>query len=428
VAQLAPDPAASFPDAAGTDAALEAMYRFLQNEEVKPQRILAPHIEATVARCRSARSVVIAHDTTEFSFSGERDGLGRINDGGHGFFGHFALAIDVGAHRKPLGVLGLQTYTRQGAPKRNKHTECTREEERESFRWASLAAEVGALADAVHVMDSEADAYWLFERLLDGHQRFVIRLTHDRALVADDGTRILLEDAAELMTARFARDVQLAARSAPHREKSGRKRNLARSCRAAALAVSAGPVRLARPSKGSGARTLSLNLVHVREVDAPEGAEHVDWKLLTTEPIESQEQIEAVIDAYRARWRIEELFKALKTGCAFEKRQLESLPALLNALAVLTPIAVHLLTLRTTANDAPASAAADVLNPVQLRILERHKNTRLRPNASAREAMLAVARLGGHIKNNGDPGWIVLGRGYEKLLAFEEGARALGVV
>ena len=36
--------------------------------------------------------------------------------------------------------------------------------------------------------------------------------------------------------------------------------------------------------------------------------------------------------------------------------------------------------------------------------------------------MLAIAQLGGHIKNNGDPGWIVLGRGYDRLLMLEEGA------
>jgi len=38
-----------------------------------------------------------------------------------------------------------------------------------------------------------------------------------------------------------------------------------------------------------------------------------------------------------------------------------------------------------------------------------------------REAMLAIAAEGGHIKNNGDPGWLVLGRGYEKLLHMELG-------
>ena len=40
---------------------------------------------------------------------------------------------------------------------------------------------------------------------------------------------------------------------------------------------------------------------------------------------------------------------------------------------------------------------------------------------TVRQAMLAVAAEGGHIKNNGDPGWQVLGRGFEKLLDMELG-------
>ena len=35
---------------------------------------------------------------------------------------------------------------------------------------------------------------------------------------------------------------------------------------------------------------------------------------------------------------------------------------------------------------------------------------------SVREALLAIAAVGGHIQANGDPGWLVLGRGFEKFL------------
>lgn len=43
------------------------------------------------------------------------------------------------------------------------------------------------------------------------------------------------------------------------------------------------------------------------------------------------------MDAYRARWVIEEFFKALKTGCNFERRQLESFQSLRIALAIFLP-------------------------------------------------------------------------------------------
>jgi hypothetical protein len=45
------------------------------------------------------------------------------------------------------------------------------------------------------------------------------------------------------------------------------------------------------------------------------------------------------VDCYRGRWTIEEYFKALKTGCQYERRQLETAHSLLNALAILAPVA-----------------------------------------------------------------------------------------
>ena len=38
--------------------------------------------------------------------------------------------------------------------------------------------------------------------------------------------------------------------------------------------------------------------------------------------------------------------------------------------------------------------------------------------------MLAIAGLGGHLPRNGDPGWLVLGRGIHDLLLRELGWRA----
>jgi len=126
-----------------------------------------------------------------------------------------------------------------------------------------------------------------------------------------------------------------------------------------------------------------------------------------------------------AWWVIEEYFKALKTGCALERRQLENKRAILNALAVLAPIAWQLLLLRSLSRTAPDEPSTAVLTRLRLALLERHPKLNLRSGATVREAMLAVAQLGGHIKNNGDPGWLVLGRGYEKLLLLEEGARLI---
>jgi hypothetical protein len=46
---------------------------------------------------------------------------------------------------------------------------------------------------------------------------------------------------------------------------------------------------------------------------------------------------------------------------------------------------------------------------------------RLSENPTLKELLWAIAAMGGHIKNNGHPGWIVLGRGYDKFLNVELG-------
>ncbi len=54
--QLARAPNQSFPKAAGSDAALEATYRFLGNGAVNPASILEPHVAATAERCKAAEA------------------------------------------------------------------------------------------------------------------------------------------------------------------------------------------------------------------------------------------------------------------------------------------------------------------------------------------------------------------------------------
>ena len=61
---MARQPEVSFPKAAANDADLEATYRFLSNDDVSAEAILAPHVHQTVRRARNGGPVVVAHDTT----------------------------------------------------------------------------------------------------------------------------------------------------------------------------------------------------------------------------------------------------------------------------------------------------------------------------------------------------------------------------
>src|SRR5258708_5560322 len=169
--QLAKVPATSFPRAAASDAELEATYRFWGNDRVSPEEILAPHIRRTLARMANVgAAVVVAHDTTEFSFgASEREDLGRVGRGkSFGFYAHFALAVGRDARRTPLGGLGFSVHKRTGLKGRRGHSALQASANNEGLRWGELVEEVEdtvAGSPVIHVMDREADALTLLPGL-----------------------------------------------------------------------------------------------------------------------------------------------------------------------------------------------------------------------------------------------------------------------
>lgn len=416
-------PDRTFPQALPTSADLEAVYRFLSNERVEWQELLAPEVAQTVARVAQAGTAYAIHDSSNMMMTGEaaRGDVGSLTGYGASFLGHFCLGVSMGPTPGPLGLLGIEAIFRPDGPRRHKPDweDVYDRDDKESLRWPRMVERVEKLVrgqgSLVHLMDSEGDDYALLASLVEKSCRFVIR-GGNRALA--EGGRL---DAALLTVEAVAcRQVSVGARSkaACHGRKT---KHQPRAPRLAKLQISARRVALRRPAHvGKGVPgSLELNVVHVREIDAPEGVEPIDWKLYSSEPIDSPEQALAIVDHYRARWLIEEYFKALKTGCSFEKRQVESKRALLNSLALYAPIACRLLTLR---HESRAEGVATSLTRRQIRVLRTMRpKPPLPENPTPRELMLAVAGLGGHIKNNGDPGWIVLGRGFLDLLAFEAG-------
>ena len=420
-------PSESFPKLLA-DAELEAAYRFFGNEQVAPEAVLAPHVRQTVRRASEVSRILVVHDTTAFEFGGQskREGLGHlIKPSAQGFFGHFSLALDADGSRRPIGLLSLETVFRLKKTIGHKHW--TREQSLgESVRWWRGVETAEQMLDtrgkAIHVADREGDQYMLFSNMVEAGYDFVIRSFQDRRLAGEDEARLRAVASAAKVTVR--REVALSPR--PHIKGPKGERNPARRHRLARLSFAATTIEIARTSAApkSGPCTVKLHVIHVLERNPPSGQEPVEWFLLTSLPIDRDADILFAVDCYRARWTIEEYFKALKTGCQFERRQLESAHSLLNALTILAPVAWRLLLLRHLARAEPTAPASTALTPKQLEVLRAVSKKPISRRANAREAMLAVAALGGHIKANGDPGWLVVGRGMHDLLLLELGWRA----
>lgn len=437
--RLAEAPRSTIPDAMVTEAELEGAYRFLRSPRVGTEALMLAYAEATAARAREVGRVLAIHDTTtcEFAHAEPKD-VGYLPSGKAGFMAHYALVVANDGSRRPLGVASSEIIFRKRPPARpskngrklrNKSGPVSaKNPERESLRWSRgflQASESLKDCSVIHVADREGDSYELMGTAVQEGLRFVIRcrVPKRRATSKETGPSTV-HAIAKGSEGLFEREVNISARKA-RPEPRARKAQAPRDARIATLSFSATTVEIAKPKYLDALpETISLNMVRVWEQNPPEGEEPVEWLLFTTEPVSSQADVAAVVDIYRARWLIEECNKAIKTGCAYEKRRLEGRHALTNLLALTMPIACELLWLRSCARTNPTRPAHHVLTRVQLQILKALGGYKLPARPTARDALLAVAALGGHIRSNGDPGWLVLHRGLAKLLAYQEGWQA----
>jgi hypothetical protein len=423
VSVLAADPSVSLPrtfDGAG----LEAAYRFFSNPRVTPDDILSSHFEATRLRCAAEHEFLVIHDSTTFSyrFDGQRDGLGRAqprnSNSRQAFFAHASLAVTADGTRRPLGVVALTTWTRGEVRSGVEH-----------LRWEiqarAAASRLGNHDKAIHVMDREADDYEMFVALARGHHRFIVRCQYNRWLEEEPKTK--LKDVLVSLNAAVQRQAHLSRRT-QKREPPQAKAHPPRRERTAQLSIAAAKFVLRRPKRCGKSPSaiamppsLAVNIVRIWEPEPPPDEVPVEWILYTTDPIDTPEQLITIADRYRARWTIEEYFKAIKTGCDFERRQLREYEALVNLLATFVPIAYRLLLIRSEARRAPHTDASTVLSSDQLDVLRAKGRIRLSDSPTVRDVYLAVAALGGHIKYSGDPGWLTLARGFEKLETLTEG-------
>jgi hypothetical protein len=426
---LEQSPDVGFPEACADGSETEALYRFLRNRRVSLETVVTPHLEATGARCRALDEVLIIHDTTEMSFAGEqpRKGLTPLGPRRYGFWCHAALAVSADGLRAPLGLIAVASFTRPAStgPKVAWRTRF-RDPQKESRRWAegvtAVRRRVREPGQAIHVMDREGDSYELFAALIAHGDRCVVRVRYDRQIDGAEGPTRLSDLRAQAVEV-VERPVTVAARRTEDRAQ--RLAHPAREGRIATVSFAARPVVLQRPRDHQSSTlppTIAINVVFGWEAHPPPGETPIEWWLATTERIDTVEDVLQIVEWYRTRWLIEEFFKCLKTGCAYEKRQLESLDTLLVALGLLAPIAWQLLLLRHLARALPETRATVALTARQLAILRTTPAGRtLSTTPSMRDALLVVARLGGHLRQNGEPGWLVLTRGMQTLRDMEAG-------
>ena len=386
-----------------------AIHRFLSAPSVTCKEMLGTLAGRTLAAA-AGRRIVVAQDTSEINFAGReanRRGLGPAGDGtSAGFFIHPLVAIDSETEAV-LGLLDAHIWTRdeeiEVAPRRQRVIE-----DKESIRWLRGVERAGELltdaASVVVVGDRENDIYSCFARRPE-RTELIVRAAQDRATEhAKEGTEHaregLVEDASLFASAAAWPELtQMLVKVAPRR--------VGDRDRIATVALRAGPVTLKRPRHGfakTDPETVSMTLVEAREINPPANEEPLLWRLLTSIEVGDADAACEIVRLYRLRWRIEEVFRALKSdGMRLEETQMHEAERLFKLAVVGLAAACRTIQL-VDARDGSPRPASDVIDPALLPVAEaigptlegkteRQKN----PHPPHSLAWLAwmIARLGG---------------------------------
>jgi Transposase DDE domain len=397
--------------------------RFLGSPRVTPEEILDTAGTRTSLAC-AGRRIVAAHDTTEVNFSGRhlrREGLGPAGDGETpGFFCHAMVAIDLDDEAL-LGVVNARIWTRPAEPATARRARAI--EDKESFRWIEASAAAGDLlsgaAQLIVVGDREFDIYSQFVRVPPG-VHLIARAAQNRRL--DDDERLF--DAPSDWRQFGTMDVRVP----PSRPGD--------AGRIAHVSLKAGRVCIAKPRHGAAIdpATVTLTYLEVSEIKPPKGQDAIIWRLLTTLPVADEPDefaaAQEIVRLYRLRWRIEQVFRAMKSdGLRLEETQVTQAARLFNLTAIALTAAVRTIQL-VDARDGSSRPASDVadqglitaakaIGPTLEGKTARQKN----PHEPGSLAWLSwiIARLGGWNCYYKPPGPKTMRAGWNELAAMAAG-------
>lgn len=178
-----------------------------------------------------------------------------------------------------------------------------------------------------------------------------------------------------------------------------------------------------------------LALVHAwenpRSLPNKERKTAIKWVLLTSLPVDDLEQALEIIDIYRNRWHVEQLFRVLKRdGLEFATTQLAHVKAIIKLMVMALEAATAVLKLVQARDKTEGTPITEVFEEEQVKILRlvnreyegrtaKQKNPY--PEDQLSYATWTIARMGGwKVYGQKPPGPKVIARGLKDFMRFSE--------
>lgn len=379
-----------------------------------------------------AGHVLLVEDTSDFDFSqlsGRLDlddpDLGpTFHSSSLGFLLHPTLAIDA-CSGIPLGFPFVRAWNRDkdAVKKREREYQKKPIKDKESYRWIESAVESGKLIPAgikkTVIADRESDVYDVIVGIQETGSDLLIRSSANRRLSDEEMT---LQEKMKSLPGMHVYKLQV-------------KGNHSRKNREAVMELRYGEVTLERPHSASADSPgcITVNCVHVieRGESTPVNESPIEWRLLTTHPVSSVEQAMQVVEWYKQRWYIEEVFRLLKTrGMQVESVQMERGVALKKITMLALVAALKIMTLKLSFDrELEEKEACITFSRGETRVLEilqrkmegktiKQKNPF--KHLSLPWAAWIIARLGGWngYSSTSRPGYITFSQGFQRFQSY----------
>ena len=409
----------------------KAFYRFLENEKVE-EGILINELKERCSVVSKGRDVLVLQDTTEIGLSKHAgrlmpdSGVGLAgNKTGLGFMLHASLVLDAN-RLTALGFSDLHFWHRI-EHKDNNGTKKYKKlpiEEKESFRWikaSRTSKQTLSEANSITIIeDREGDIYEQFASVPDERTHLLIRSRDNRKL--SNGNR-LHETLSQIplagsYTIKIIEDVR--------KEIIGRIAKMeVRFCK----------ISICKPATLNDKKLpQQIELYAIEAIEVTKRVKNpIKWRVLTTHVVTNYDEAISIIEKYRLRWYIEQLFRLLKKkGFRIEESELSSGWAIRKLTVMLLNTVLRIMQLLLSYGNEDSQPIEEVFSKEEIKCLTilnqklegvNKKTKNKNPASKLSWATWIIARIGGWkgYVSQRPPGPITLKRGLDKFTAMFEG-------
>ena len=394
-------------------AAIQGFYRFIEkpdDSEVNTDNILKPHLQRSILRMRSQKTILALVDSTVFNFN-TRPACENLQVIGS----NQTQAKSLGIHMQ----LTLATTTKGLSLGILKCDFDPATQEKKTERWSrsfdhieNVSHELTRKNHVIAVMDREADIYELFLKQKQAQRAdILVRARHNRKLDPNEKLFSMLKQTPS------SGDISIEISPQSMRKKTSKvKAKPKREKRMAHCTVKFRELCLKPKQKDQ--EKISLWGVHLEETNPLEGTKPLSWTLLTSIKIRDVEKAVLMVEHYLQRWKIEELFKVIKSGCKVEDSGFRTRERLQRVIAINSVLAWRIMLMCHIGREVPDYSPDLMFSDDELEFLEIYANEyKQDPPTSLKKAIGLTALIGGYRdrKSDPDPGSKTIWRGMHRL-------------